>query len=874
MTVVPVRGGLVDLARRVIERGGETFSLTSQEAALLAYLVERPNQLVETDELLREVWGHQRLVVTRAVHNTVYRLRKKIEVDPASPRHLFTEHGVGFRFVPTPVTTPRAQPKTASALVEPPDSFFGRTSELDLLETWHARGVRLQTITGPGGVGKTRLALRYRNSLRSEFVAIDASECTQASHLAAAVRQALGLGGMGEKELGVQLDASGPHKLFLDNLEQVAAAAAPVLADWLNRASELRILVTSRVPLALRGERVLQLEPLPIPTDARELLLDRTQMDARDLSPDDEAHLDGIIKTLDGVPLALEIAASRLRVVTLSELRERLHTCLLEMKRHERDVSPRHRSLRAALATSWAMLEPELAQAMADVSIFRGVFSADMAVRIVGPHMRDLLEQLWVQSLVQRRTVGGTTHYSMYVSVRSFAANRLAERPESHRQGLAERHAHTFASMSPLEDLHRISEKHEVSYLQNYAEAFEWALMARELSLATQVLRGYSAALLGELRREEAADATRRLWDAPGCTDALRARSLAVPGRFFLLDRLRPELPMLERMLEACAGEPDRVKLHVLAAKAQLLWRMGRLEEALAVTEAAEALDDDRGHKTFVATYLRGHILGALGRFDEASRALDRVLALDIPYASYAVSARLGRAVVAWVQEDLRTVAHHLDAAAAECERACFPHAGLFILRSQLEEATSRPAASRQSLKQAIALTQRRGVHHNTLLAMVSMIGLERRTGHVDAAADWAEKAVAMAREHGMITGASFALAVMGLQLRVGRPLEVFEAAVQGLPPTAAVAPMAEVVRAYVAKPSPALLDQIVAAHPERPVFALVDTLGCAAWCALEHGDEALAAQALAAANALSCEHAGVRRAHQELQGALSRGVA
>ena len=327
----------IDLERRIVRRREGTLRLTSTEAALLAYLTAHAGKPVPRGELLREVWGYAEGVASRSVDTAVRRLRAKIEIDKHHPAHLLSEHGVGYRFVvfgpeatggsvvpiarsveetvPPPRWRPRALPGELGPLI-------GRGRDLARLRDHVQAGVRLVTVTGPAGVGKTRLALRValeerdRSEQDATFVDLSAARDAAAvvSGVAAALRYDLSTAADPAERLGKWLSLAPPALLVLDNLEQLPPDAIQVVGDLLRSASALRVLATSRAPTGLPGEVVVGLDPLS-PSDGAQLLFDRAKAAGCPASlrgtPAERQELSTL---LDGLPLAIELAAPRLRL--------------------------------------------------------------------------------------------------------------------------------------------------------------------------------------------------------------------------------------------------------------------------------------------------------------------------------------------------------------------------------------------------------------------------------------------------------------------------------------------------------------------------------------------------------------------------------
>jgi predicted ATPase/DNA-binding winged helix-turn-helix (wHTH) protein len=344
---------VVRLPQGEIRKGQETVDgLTELEAALLAYLVERPGKEVSRDELHREVWGYAEGVRSRAVDFTMSRLRRKVEPDPTAPRFLHTARGAGYRYEPAVEDRPSRRP------MPPPDTFVGRTAEVERLSGMLEAGARLVTLLGLGGVGKTRLALEFlAHHYEGDAAVADLGSVTTRAGVIEAVANALGMppgGADPEGAIGEVLRNRGPL-VVLDDVEHLIGDVSDVVRGWLDE-GHTRVLVTSRERLRVAGEHVLDIRPLDA-TDAAAMFRARAEAVRGPLGRAEADTFRAIAERLDGWPLAIELAAARTRVVSPDALLTRLDPLRLSARR--RDLPERHRSVRTVLEDSWGQLEPE-----------------------------------------------------------------------------------------------------------------------------------------------------------------------------------------------------------------------------------------------------------------------------------------------------------------------------------------------------------------------------------------------------------------------------------------------------------------------------------------------------------------------------------
>jgi predicted ATPase len=382
-----------------------------------------------------------------------------------------------------------------------PTRFVGRAQAIaDLTRALSGRE-RLVTLVGLGGVGKTRLAVEAisRLPLRKRATFCDLTDARSGDEVSSTLAISLGLplsGGAPEAALagrvGGALAALGAALVVLDNFEQVASEAAPMLARWLEGAPALRALVTSRVRLGLEGERVIEIGPLataPAPgADRSEALLlfeDRVRLvsSGAELDPSEIASADALVRELDGLPLAIELLAPRVRALGIEGIRSWLPRGLA-LRDTPGEVRGRKHSLRAALDGSWALLSPFDREVLAQCSVFRGGFTIGAALAVVlleggsEEDAVDAIQRLRDHSLlhamspspggasaggavsgasaggaVSGASAGGAVsgaepraepRLGLLGLVRAFAAERLAEAP-AERAGAERRHARHYA---------------------------------------------------------------------------------------------------------------------------------------------------------------------------------------------------------------------------------------------------------------------------------------------------------------------------------------------------------------------------------------------------------------------------------------------
>ena len=339
------------------------------------------------------------------------------------------------------------------------DGFVGRRPALAELAAAFADGTRLVTVLGVGGTGKTRLAQRHGwDALGGHPGGVwycDLSQSVSLDGIVHAVAQGLQLplgASDAVQQIGNAIASRGAVLVILDNFEQVARHAEATLGRWLAQAGAATFLVTSREVLGIGGERTMALPPLP-EDDGAELFVRRARDAVADFSPgdDDRAVIAELVRLLDGLPLSIELAAARVRVMTpramLSRMGERFK--LLATPGGRRD---RQSTLRATLDWSWDLLSEAERAALAQLSVFEGGFTLEAAEAVLELSALDAAP--WVvdvvQALVQKSWVRHASgrRFGILRTVQDYAAMALAvQGPQAVAQA-AQRHSQYFAFIS------------------------------------------------------------------------------------------------------------------------------------------------------------------------------------------------------------------------------------------------------------------------------------------------------------------------------------------------------------------------------------------------------------------------------------------
>jgi predicted ATPase/class 3 adenylate cyclase len=373
--------------------------------------------------------------------------------DLLQPERLFQLNVPGLRSEFPPVKTLGNRPTNLPAQ---PNALIGREKELqDIINTLRRDDVRLLTLTGPGGTGKTRVALQAGAELLEDFRSgvffVSLAPVTQEELLLDTVARTLALQESGE-ELAETLKSYLADKqmlLILDNLEQIVGSA-PAIANLLDAAPELRVLATSRERLKLAAEHFYDVPPLG-QDDAVGLFVARAQTAAPDFAVGDNLEtVDALCRRLEGLPLALELAAARAVVLSPTALLSRLEKRLPMLTGGARDAEARHRTLRGTIEWSFELLDEFDERLFRDLSVFVDGCRLDAAVAVSGAAEFDVLDglqSLLDKSLLRRRAdPDGEQRFWMLETIREYAAERAAEAGTA--ESLSHRHAVHFLAVA------------------------------------------------------------------------------------------------------------------------------------------------------------------------------------------------------------------------------------------------------------------------------------------------------------------------------------------------------------------------------------------------------------------------------------------
>jgi predicted ATPase/class 3 adenylate cyclase len=498
-------------------------------------------------------------------------------------------------------------------------SFVGRESEVRDVAALLERA-RLVTLTGPGGTGKTRLSLQVAAEIAGRFpdgvTWVPLADIADPSLVASQLAAALGLqdvGGRSSRDRLADHLRDRTSLLVLDNFEQVVTAG-PLLADLLREAPKLRLLVSSRIVLRISGEHEYAVPPLALgpaedggtagDSEAVRLFLDRATAARPGFALDDRnaAAVAAIVARLDGLPLAIELAAARSRLLGPEALLDRLEHRLDMLTTGSRDLPARQQTLRGAIAWSHDLLDPPVARLFARFSVFVGGARLEESETVcgtaaeLGVDVLDGLGALVDHSLLRQTELDGEPRFAMLATIQEFAAEQLAAGDE--RETIRRRHAIAYLDLAEAAAPHltgsdgavwldQVGREHD-----NLRAAVAWATDQREASVAARLvsalwrfwqIRGHLA------EGRERADRVVALL-TPDLPADLRARTYdAAGGLLYWLGDFRAAVDRYELQLAACreVGEPDGVAQALYNLAFPLVF--GRIDFARAESAAAEA---------------------------------------------------------------------------------------------------------------------------------------------------------------------------------------------------------------------------------------------------------------------------------------------
>jgi len=550
---------------------------------------------------------------------------------------------------------------TAAQMPAPATRLIGRERELGEVERLLGLpGIRLVTITGPGGIGKTRLALEAGARASDEFangvVFVGLAALTDRALVIPTIAEALGVTEQAGEPLPQTLaDALCFRELLLvlDNIEQVLEAA-PALADLLVAAPRLKLLCTSRARLRLSGEHVYRVPPLTLPNPAQlgdlsavsksaavVLFSERARAvkPAFALTAENASAVAEVCTRLEGVPLAIELAAARIRTLPPRALLERLGRHLPLLTEGAWDLPARQQTLRATIDWSYELLTRAEQSLFARLGVFVGDWSFEAAELVCAPEdVLQALTGLLDNSLVGDEAGLGEPRYRMLETVREYALERLDEDAEAGQ--VRDRHAQAFVALAEQAEGELVKPEQALWHERlerehgNMRAALGWLQESEQVELELRL-----AAALGRFWyvRGHLSEGRRRLEDALAHAGAvarpeLRAKALRVTSAVAVIQGEYASARVLaEQGLELYRVLGDRPgTVRSLSNLGAILLAEGRAEDAVSALDESVALSRDLPDRRIAALALnnRGDVALTQGDYDAATAFFDESLAL------------------------------------------------------------------------------------------------------------------------------------------------------------------------------------------------------------------------------------------------------
>lgn len=436
-------------SKRTVLLNGQTLPLGSRAMDILIFLVRNAGELQTNAAIIHNSWPDTYVdEANLRVH--ISALRRALGDTRREPQYIANIPGRGYNFI-GPLTTratTQAMPfELGMQTVLPPPGLVGRDEVIASLVD-NLSSTRVVTITGPGGIGKSAIARSVVERFGHKLLWIDLAEVEHGACLAPLVAGRLDIAPKTAdlvEAIRTRLNERN-IVLVLDGCEHVVADAAAFIEQVMLSPGPTRVLATSREPLRARGERVHRVAPLELPaanlpqdvddpvahalaSPAVRLFVDRADacLGGYRLSEEHVAAVTEICSRLDGIPLALELAASRLETMNVEALAASLNDGFKVLSRGTRTALPRHRTLRATLDWSYDLLSPDEQNALQDLSLLRGWFTLETAFIMMCDDAEAVIDDLVSKSLVVADPKGRRTLFRLLDTTRAYARGKLAD---------------------------------------------------------------------------------------------------------------------------------------------------------------------------------------------------------------------------------------------------------------------------------------------------------------------------------------------------------------------------------------------------------------------------------------------------------------
>jgi predicted ATPase/DNA-binding winged helix-turn-helix (wHTH) protein len=669
----------LSIGNRRLTNGAEVVPLGARAMDLLIVLVEQANQVVGRRTLIERVWPKRGVEqVSLRVH--ISALRKALDQSDPGRRYIANVPGRGYGFV-VPVTSlssPNSgdpEPSSRSRLPARLTRMLGRRDALATIQTKLAER-KFVTIVGPGGIGKTTVAVAVAHEMsitfNSQIYFVDLSALGGASLVAPAVAAALGVSVQTNNVVPALIDRlqERPTLIILDCCEHLIDGASAVAEELICRVPTLHVLATSREAMRVEGEHVHELSALVCPPEDRslsardalqypavQLLVDRMRAVRGDfeLVDADAPIAAGICRRLDGIPLAIELAAGRVHIFGLNKTASLLDDRLNLSWAGRRTALPKHQTLNAALEWSYDLLDNAEKRVLSRLSVFAGGFTFEAAVAVVADeaiaeaNVSDCLWELRSKSMIAVR--GEEGRLRLLDTTLAFASQRLAKSDEENH--CRRRHAQYFcdlfrqgAAMDMPERLTGLAVE-----VDNLRAALNWAFSVKgdtkigvELAAASASI-WMAMALLTECR-EWMTKAIGRLDDASAGSRREMIIQSALASCMMFTDGMTEESYASwakTRFLAECLNDIECQLDSLLVLWAHQI-RLPSYAEATELADRCGDVADGSGNRGAIATanYMRGVTYHHIGRILQAEAHFELSLHRDDEASRQALTQRFG----------------------------------------------------------------------------------------------------------------------------------------------------------------------------------------------------------------------------------------
>ena len=471
----------IDVTGRVLRSGGRPVALNARAFDLLVELVRNRGEVVSKDRLLETVWAGQ-FVEENNLTVQISALRKAFGEAKGGQKYIATVPGRGYSFVAAARPDGDAPSAAAAARTPSGDAVFGRDREIgEIGELLGRAGANLVTLTGPGGSGKTRLARLAADIYGEQFAGgvffVELAELRDPNGLFAVIEEKVRSSndvGRSPKESLIGFFEERDALLVLDNFEQIIPAGSSV-KELIAALPRLNVMVTSRSPLRLKDETEFAVRPLETPP-----VSDRTDADAMkkvaavqlfaaraaearpsfEVTGENAAAVGEICRRLDGLPLAIELAAGRAKLLSPESILKRMENSLALLAGGRSDVPDRQRTIRKAVEWSVELLDDDEKAVFRRLSVFAGGFTVEAAEAVLGEPERapilDILTDLASNNLLATRDgIDPEPRLGMLQVIRDFAGEMLEASAETDR--IAAKHAEYFVRLAEEAEPHLFS---------------------------------------------------------------------------------------------------------------------------------------------------------------------------------------------------------------------------------------------------------------------------------------------------------------------------------------------------------------------------------------------------------------------------------